>query len=101
MFSHCTTNNCKFQDIATACENEVIAFRPLNEVRWLSCHFALQAIIKNYDSLIAYVEEMKSNDPIFKYCFNKLKNVEVHIALEVLDDVFEELLCARISKDKD
>ena len=34
---------------------------------------------------------MKSNDPISKYCFKKLKNNGVHTALEVLNDVFEEL----------
>ena len=45
---------------------------------------------------------MKSNDPISKYCFKKLKNDGVHIALEVLNDVFEELApCAKFSKDKD
>ena len=33
MFSRSTTNRCKFQDIAAACENEAIAFKPLNEVR--------------------------------------------------------------------
>ena len=86
-----TTNSCKCQDIATACANEAIAFKPLNKVRWLSCHFALQAIIKNYDSLIAYFEEMKPNNPISKYCLKKLKNNGVYIALEVLNDVFEKL----------
>ena len=91
MFSRSTTNRCKFQDIAASCKNEAIAFKLLNEVRWLSRYFALQAIIKNYDSLIAYFEEIKSNDPISKYCFKKLKNNGVHIALEVLNDVFEEL----------
>ena len=34
---------------------------------------------------------MKSNDPISKYCFKKFKNNGVHIALEVLNEVFEEL----------
>ena len=33
IFSRSTTNRCKFQDIAAACENEAIAFRPLNKVR--------------------------------------------------------------------
>ena len=32
MFSRSTTNRCKFQGIAAACENEAIAFKPLNEV---------------------------------------------------------------------
>ena len=91
MFSRSATNRCKFQDIAAACENKAIAFKTLNEVRWLSRHFALQAIIKNYDSLNAYFEEIKSNDPISKYCFKKLKNNGVHTALKVLNDVFEEL----------
>ena len=45
MFSRSTTNRFKFQEIAAACENEAISFKPLNEVRWLSRHFALQAII--------------------------------------------------------
>ena len=36
-----TTNCCKFQSFATVCENETIAFRPLIEIGWLSCHFAL------------------------------------------------------------
>ena len=35
---------------------------------------------------------MKSNDPISKYCFKKFKNNGVHIALKVLNDVFEELV---------
>ena len=34
---------------------------------------------------------MKSNEPISKYCFKKLKNNGVHVALEVLNNVFEEL----------
>ena len=73
VFSRSTTDHCKFQDIVAACENDAIAFKPLIEVQWLQRHFALQAIIKNYESLIAYFEEMKSNDPISKYCFKKLK----------------------------
>ena len=91
MFSRSTTNHCKVQDIAIAREDEAIAFRPRNEVRWLSRHFALQAIVKNYEKFIAYFEDMKSNDPISNFCFRKLKIVEVHIALEVLNDVFEKL----------
>ena len=42
-------------------------------------------------TLIAYFEEMQSNDPISKFCYAKLKNSEVRMAFEVLNNVFEEL----------
>ena len=74
MFSRSTTNPCKFQDIAAAGENKAIAFKPLHEIQWLSRHFALHAIIRTYDSLIAYFEEMQFNDPISKYRYAKQKN---------------------------
>ena len=90
LFSRSTTNRCKFQDIAAACENEAIAFRPLNEVRWLSRHFALQAIIKNYDSLIAYFEEMNLMTQFLNIVLGNQKNNEVHLALGVLNDAVEE-----------
>uniref|UniRef100_W5MX95 Uncharacterized protein n=1 Tax=Lepisosteus oculatus TaxID=7918 RepID=W5MX95_LEPOC len=71
-----------------------------NEVRWLSRHFALQAIIRNYEALTEYFEEVKSNDPISKYCHKKFTNIEYQIALEVLNDVLEELaaLCKLLQR---
>lgn len=100
VFSRSTVKRCKFKEIAEASENEAIAFRPLNEVRWLSRHFALQAIIKNYEALITYFEEDKSNDPVATYCHKKLINITYKVALQVLSDVFEELaaLCKILQK---
>ena len=72
MFCRSSTKKCKFQEIADASECKSIAFRPLNEVRWLSRHFALHAIIQNYKPLFRYFEEDKDNDPISKYCYKTL-----------------------------
>ncbi|XP_069794897.1 uncharacterized protein [Narcine bancroftii] len=100
VFSRSTVKKCKFKEIAEASENEAIAFRPLNEVRWLSRHFALQAIIKNYEALVTYFEEDQLNDPVAAYCHKKLINITYKVALQVLSDVFEELaaLCKILQK---
>lgn len=57
----------KFKNTAEALECEARAIGPLNEVWQLSRHFALHAIIGNYEPLLKYFEE-SDNDPISKYC---------------------------------
>ena len=71
VFCRSYNKKCKFQDIADASECDSVAFRPLNEVRWLSRHFAVAALVRNYDPLIEYFEQEKINDSIAKYCLKK------------------------------
>ncbi|CAM2099563.1 unnamed protein product [Caretta caretta] len=91
VFYRSSKRKCKFQEIVDASECESVAFRPLSEVRWLSRHFALQAIICNYNPLLEYFEQDKVTDPVSKYCHKKLKAMEYRITLEVLNDVLSEL----------
>ena len=83
----------KFQDLAAVMECDVLSFRPLNEVRWLSRHFAVIPFIRNYDVLIEYCrgEVENSNDPISKYCVKALTNSFNRLALTVLNDVLTAL----------
>uniref|UniRef100_H2ZUA4 HAT C-terminal dimerisation domain-containing protein n=1 Tax=Latimeria chalumnae TaxID=7897 RepID=H2ZUA4_LATCH len=66
---------------------------PLNEVRWLSRHFAVNALIRNYDVLVDYciMEVNENNYPVAKYCLKKLTDPQYRIALTVLDDIWGEL----------
>uniref|UniRef100_H3B4G5 HAT C-terminal dimerisation domain-containing protein n=1 Tax=Latimeria chalumnae TaxID=7897 RepID=H3B4G5_LATCH len=66
---------------------------PLNEVRWLSCHFAVNALIRNDDVLVDYctMEVNENNYPVVKYCLKKLTDPQYCIALTVLDDILGEL----------
>ncbi|CAM2096994.1 unnamed protein product [Caretta caretta] len=80
---------CKFQEIADASECESVAFRPLNKVCWFSRHFALRAIIRNYNLLLEYFEQDKDSDPVSKYCHKKLNTMEYQITLEVLNVLLE------------
>ena len=93
MFSRSSNKKQKLKEIAAVLEHEAIAFRPLNEVRWFSRHFALNAIVRNYDSLIQYFSEelQTSNDPIASYCHKKLSDPQIYITLEVVNDVSGEL----------
>ena len=77
VFCRSSTKQSKFEDIANILECESVAFRPINEVHWLSRHFALTALIRNYDPLLKYFEEDKSNDPVSKYCYKMLNKLEI------------------------
>lgn len=93
MFSRSTVKKASFEELASITECDALAYRPLNEVRWLSRHFAVRAFLRNYDLLIEYCTEEieKSNDPICKYCLKLLKDPKYRLALMVLNDVLEEL----------
>ena len=79
--------------MAKVADQDVIAFRPLNEVRWMSRHFAVKPLVQNYDILIEYFAEQvdTDNDPIAKHCLTKLRDPQIHVAILVLNEVLEEL----------
>ncbi|XP_073210889.1 pancreatic lipase-related protein 3-like [Lepidochelys kempii] len=91
VFCWSSRRKCKFQEIVDASECESVAIRPRNEVSWLSRHFALRAIIRNYNPLLEYFEQDKDTDPVSKYCHKKLNTMEYRITLEVMKDVLSEL----------
>ncbi|CAM2095839.1 E3 SUMO-protein ligase KIAA1586-like [Caretta caretta] len=91
VFCRSSRRKCKFQERVDTSECESVAFRPLSEVHWLSRHFALGAIIRNYHPLLEYFEQDKDTDPVSKYCHKKLNTMEYRITLEVLNDVLLEL----------
>ncbi|KII71039.1 hypothetical protein RF11_14450 [Thelohanellus kitauei] len=49
-----SVNNEKFQELAKHTESDVIAFRPVDEVRYLSWHLAVTVFVINYNTLIKY-----------------------------------------------
>jgi Domain of unknown function (DUF4371) len=93
VFSRSSVKKAEFEELANVADNDVVSFRPLNEVRWMSRHFAVKALMKNYNILIEYFEKQieGENDPIAKYCLKELKNPQVHVALTVLNEVLAEL----------
>lgn len=40
LFSRSSIRKVKLEEIANAADSDVVSFKPLNEVRWLSRHFA-------------------------------------------------------------
>ncbi|XP_078518450.1 zinc finger protein 862-like [Lissotriton helveticus] len=102
VFSRSPARKSKLDEIASVTECEVVSFRPLNEVRWLSRHFAVGALIRNYEIVLKYFEHEKveENDPIAKYCYKKLSDSNYHISLAVLNDILGEFasLCKLFQK---
>lgn len=89
LFSKSTVNRQDLAELAKVTKSDVIAFRPLNEVRWLSRYFAVNAMMRNYTALEEYCQQqvIENNDPINKYCLKRLRNPQYHVALAVLHDV--------------
>lgn len=75
-----------------------MAFRLLNEVRWLSRYFAVNALYRNYSVLTDYCRQVvnENNDPVNRYCLKRLNDPQYHNAIAVLNDVLCEL--ANLSK---
>ncbi|KAK0043573.1 E3 SUMO-protein ligase [Biomphalaria pfeifferi] len=93
IFCRSSVKKAKFEELAKAADADVIAFRPLREVRWLSRHFAVNALVKNYDVFLQYCQEKveEDNDPVHRYCLEKLSKPELHVAIGILNDVLAEL----------
>ncbi|KAK0062779.1 E3 SUMO-protein ligase [Biomphalaria pfeifferi] len=93
IFCRSSVKKAKFEELAKAADADVIAFRPLHEVRWLSRNFAVNALVKNYDTFLQYCQEKveEDNDPVHRYCLEKLSKPELHVAIGILNDVLAEL----------
>ena len=52
------------QTIAQASGHNLISFKAIHDVRWLSRHFAIQALVQNYDVLLDYCKEQGARDPV-------------------------------------
>ena len=93
MFSRSSVKNKKFRELANVSESDIVAFRPLHDVRWLSRHLAVAAFVRNYNVLIEYCTEQVNtcNDPINQYCLKRLLNRQFRLTLTVLNDVMGEL----------
>ncbi|XP_069066113.1 E3 SUMO-protein ligase KIAA1586-like [Pleurodeles waltl] len=102
VFSRSPVRKSKLNEIALVTECEAVSFRPLNEVRWLSRHFAVGALLRNYEVALKYFdhERVEENDPIAKYCYKKLSDANYHISFAALNDILGELapLCKLCQK---
>ncbi|KII73329.1 hypothetical protein RF11_04711 [Thelohanellus kitauei] len=93
MFSRSSVNNEKFHKLAKAAKSDGMEFRTLHEVRWLSRHLAVTALVRNYNTLIDYFsEELNSrNYSISKYSWKRLRNPQFRMAGTAIHDILGEL----------
>lgn len=83
----------KLEEFPNVTPYDVLAFRPLNEVRKLSRHFAVTALKCNYEVLIQYCRERgnKCSDPTSNCCLKILTNPHYRVALTDLNGDLEDL----------
>ena len=49
MFRRSSVKKQGLQAIAQASDHNLISFKAIHDVKWLSRHFAIQALVRNYD----------------------------------------------------
>ena len=64
MFRRSSVKKQGLQAIAQASGHNLISFKAIHDVRWLSRHFAIQALVQNYDVLLDYCKEQGARDPV-------------------------------------
>ena len=79
--------------MATVNEVDVLSFRPIQEVRWLSRHFAVSAFVRNVDALVLFCEKQihECSDPICTYVLRCIQDPQYLLAVYTLNDVLNEL----------
>ncbi|KAJ3582515.1 hypothetical protein NHX12_000529 [Muraenolepis orangiensis] len=101
-FSRSTVKRGKMEDLAKILDEDTLSFRPLNEVRWLSRHQAVNAVLRNYTVLEEYCKRESSDngDPVAKYCYKKLSDSKFKVTVTALGDVLGELakLCLTLQR---
>lgn len=92
-FSLSTVKRGKMENLAKILDEDTLSFRPLNEVRWLSRHQAVNAVLRNYTVLEEYCkrEFTDNRDPVAKYCYKKLSDSKFKVTVTALGDVLGEL----------
>ena len=60
LFSRSSAKTAALAELTGVNEVEVLSFRPIQEVRWLSRHFAVIAFVRNLDALALFCEEQTS-----------------------------------------
>jgi len=98
LFSRSSVKTAALAELATVNEVDVLSFRPIQEVHWLSRHFAASAFVRNVDALVLLCEEQihECSDPICTYVLRCIQDPQYLLALYTLNDVLND--SANLSK---
>ena len=91
MFSRSSVKKQRLYAFAQAFGHNLISFKAIHDVRWLSRHFAIQTLARNHDVLLDYCKEQGTCDQVAVFCVVKLESIQIKAVLFVLYDILTEL----------
>ena len=100
MFGRFSVKKQGLQTIALASGHNLISFKAIHDVRWVFCHFAIQALVRNYDALFDYCKEQGTSNTVAVFCVTTLKSMQIKAALFVLNDTRTFRFIKDISKER-
>ncbi|XP_074662800.1 zinc finger protein 862-like [Tubulanus polymorphus] len=78
----------RFKEIAELLETDVLKFKKLYEIRWLSLGRCLVTIIRNYEPLVVFLsQEAADGDPVAQGLYEQLTSYKYCGLLHLLADV--------------
>ena len=93
LFSQSSVKTAALAELISVNKVDALFFRPIQEIRWLSRHFAVSAFVRNIDALVLFCEEQinECSDPTCTYILQCIQNPQYLLVLYTLNDVLNEL----------
>ena len=98
LFCRSSFKTAALAELASVCQVEVLSFRPIQDVRWLSRHSAVSTFVRNLDALTLYCEEQvnENSDPICTYVLRLIQDPQYLLVLHTIHDVLEDLTLSKL-----
>ena len=87
-FSHSSVRTANLKNVFTVLERKHIRLKKIHDIRWLSRMEAVEAIVKSYEVLVTYFEDLSQQDVVATGLVKQLKTycfvLYLHFLLDVL-----------------
>ena len=83
LFSQSSVKTAALAELISVNKVDALFFRPIQEIRWLSRHFAVSAFVRNIDALVLFCEEQinECSDPTCTYILQCIQNPQYLLVL--------------------
>ena len=90
-FSHSSVHTANLKSVFTVFEQKYIRLKKIHDIRWLSRLEAVEALVRLYDGLVIYFEDLSNTDVVAAGLSKQLTSYCFVVSLHFLCDVLSSL----------
>ena len=90
-FAHSSVRTANLKHLFVVLDKKYIRLRKIHDIRWLSRLEAVEAVVKTYDVLVTYFEDLSDSDFVAAGLVKQLKSYRFVVSLHFLLDVLSGL----------